>query len=132
MPECSVHLVHAVTYLALAPKSNALETAYFAALEDVRDTFEEPVPLQICNAPTKVMEDLGYNQGYEYSHDYVYSMTDMDCLPSKLIGHSYYHPGDQGSEAKVARRMQQIQAIKAQLRQDRLQGKAPQKKENLH
>lgn len=132
MPECSVHLVHAVTYLALAPKSNALETAYFAALEDVRDTFEEPVPLQICNAPTKVMEDLGYNQGYEYSHDYVYSMTDMDCLPSKLIGHSYYHPGNQGSEAKVARRMQQIQAIKAQLRQDRLQGKAPQKKENLH
>lgn len=132
MPECNVHLVHAVTYLALAPKSNALEVAYFAALEDVKDTLEEPVPLQICNAPTKVMEDLGYNQGYEYSHDYVYNMTDMDCLPPKLLGHSYYKPGDQGSEVKVARRLQQIQAIKAQLREDRLQGKAPKKKADLH
>lgn len=129
MPECSVHLVHAVTYLALAPKSNALETAYFAALEDVRDTLEEPVPLQLCNAPTDMMKNLGYNQGYEYAHDYKNHMTDMDCLPPKLVTHHYYKPGDQGSEVKVDRRMQQIQSIKAQMRQDRLQGKAPQLKD---
>lgn len=118
MPECSVHLTHAITYMALAPKSNALETAYFAARDDAVATMEEPVPLQICNAPTKLMEDLGYNKNYEYSHDYPLHMTDMECLPSKLKGHSYYHPTDQGSESKVQRRMDQIAQIKEAIRRD--------------
>lgn len=128
MPECSVHLTHAITYLALAPKSNALETAYFAARDDARETLEEPVPLQICNAPTKLMEELGYNRDYEYSHDYPMHMTDMDCLPPKLLGHEYYHPTDQGSEAKVQRRMEQIRNIKAQLRKIRNENQARQRK----
>lgn len=119
MPECSVHLTHAITYLALAPKSNALETAYFAARDDAIETMEEPVPLHICNAPTKLMEELGYNKGYEYSHDYEMHMTDMECLPPRLIGKEYYVPTSQGSEAKVARRLAQIRQIKARLRQER-------------
>ncbi len=85
MPECNVHLAHAITYLALAPKSNALETAYFAARDDARATLETPVPLHLCNAPTKLMEELGYSKGYEYSHDYAYHMTDMPCLPDCMI-----------------------------------------------
>lgn len=119
MPECSVHLTHAITYLALAPKSNKLETAYFAARDDARETMEEPVPLHICNAPTKLMKDLGYNEGYEYSHDYEMHMTDMECLPPKLAGRQYYQPTDQGSEARVAARMEQIRQIKAQVRAQR-------------
>lgn len=131
MPECSVHLIHAITYLALAPKSNALETAYFAARDDARDTLEEPVPLQIRNAPTRLMKELGYGEEYEYAHDYELHMTDMECLPPKLAGKKYYVPSDQGSEGKVARRMEQIQAIKARIRQDRQAGKAPRLRQDL-
>ena len=123
MPECSVHLTHAITYLALAPKSNALETAYFAARDDARETLEEPVPLHICNAPTGMMADLGYGQGYEYSHDYPLHMTDMECLPPKLKDHVYYKPTNQGSEAKVGKRLEQIQQIKAMIHQDRLKAR---------
>lgn len=130
MPECSVHLVHAITYLALAPKSNALETAFFAARDDARETLEEPVPLHIRNAPTGLMKDLGYGEGYEYAHDYALHMTDMECLPPKLAHKAYYVPSDQGSESKVARRMEQIRAIKAQIRKDRLAGKKPQLRED--
>jgi len=113
MPECNVHLAHAVVYLCLAPKSNALEVAYNAAKEDARKTLEQPVPLHIRNAPTKLMKDLGYGENYEYSHDYAYHMTDMQCLPDSLVGREYYQPSDQGSEQKVKKRMEQINAIKA-------------------
>ncbi len=121
MPECSVHLTHAITYLALAPKSNALETAYFAARDDALQTLEQPVPLHICNGETKMMKDLGYGKGYEYSHDYPMHMTDMECLPPSLTGHHYYRPTDQGSESKVAKRMEQITHIKSQLRKERIE-----------
>jgi putative ATPase len=119
MPECNVHLTHAVTYLCLAPKSNALETAYFAARDDARATLNEPVPLHIRNAPTSLMKDLGYGKDYEYSHDYENHMTDMVCLPERLQGRKYYVPSDQGSEVKVARRMQAIEEYKAMLRKKR-------------
>lgn len=119
MPECSVHLTHAVTYLALAPKSNALETAYFAARDDARETLAEPVPLQIRNAPTGLMKDLGYGEDYEYSHDYAMHMTDMVCLPERLKDHTYYTPTDQGSEARVQRRLAQIRDIKSHYSQFR-------------
>lgn len=119
MPECNVHLAHAITYLALAPKSNKMETAYFAARDDALATLEEPVPLHLCNAPTGMMEDLGYGKGYEYSHDYPMHMTDMECLPGKLKGRRYYLPTDQGSEARVAARMDQIDQIKKQIRKSR-------------
>ena len=112
MPECNVHLTHAVVYLCLAPKSNALETAYNAAKADALKTLNEPVPMQIRNAPTRLMEDLGYGKNYEYSHDFAYHMTDMQCLPDALKDRHYYTPGDQGSEIKVKRRLEQIKAIK--------------------
>ncbi len=112
MPECSVHLTHAVTYCALAPKSNALEVAYMSAKEDAVQTLEEPVPMQIRNAPTRLMKDLGYGDGYEYSHDYQYHMTDMQCLPDALKDKQYYIPSDQGSEPRVQKRLEQIKSIK--------------------
>ena len=119
MPECNVHLTHAVVYLALAPKSNALEKAYFAAADDAKKTLEEPVPLHIRNAPTKLMKELGYGAEYEYSHDYKYHMTDMQCLPDSLKDRVYYTPGNQGSELKVAKRLKDIQAIKNLVAQER-------------
>ncbi len=119
MPECNVHLTHAVVYCALAPKSNALEVAYFAAADDAKKTLEEPVPLHIRNAPTKLMKDLGYGANYEYSHDYKYHMTDMQCLPDALKDQVYYKPTHQGSEIKVEKRMQDIQKIKQMLAQER-------------
>ncbi len=119
MPECNVHLTHAVVYCALAPKSNALEVAYFAAADDAKKTLEEPVPLHIRNAPTKLMKDLGYGANYEYSHDYKYHMTDMQCLPDALKDQVYYKPSHQGSEIKVEKRMQDIQKIKQMVAQER-------------
>ncbi|MCF0107336.1 MAG: replication-associated recombination protein A [Holdemanella sp.] len=123
MPECNVHLTHAVVYLALAPKSNALEVAYMSAKADAIKTLDEPVPLHIRNAPTTLMKNLGYGDGYEYSHDYEFRMTDMQCLPDRLINREYYKPTDQGSEVKVQRRLEQIKAIKAQVRRDRRMNK---------
>lgn len=119
MPECNVHLTHAVVYCALAPKSNALEKAYFAAQDDAKRTLDEPVPLQIRNAPTKLMKDLGYGAAYEYSHDYKYHMTDMVCLPDALKDAVYYTPTNQGSEGKVGKRMKDIATIKAIVAQER-------------
>jgi len=119
MPECNVHLTHAVTYCALAPKSNSLEVAYLSAKEDAIKTLQEPVPLQIRNAPTKLMKELNYGKDYEYSHDYKYHMTDMVCMPDGLIDRQYYKPSDQGSEVKVKNRIDYINAIKAQLRKSR-------------
>lgn len=112
MPECNVHLTHAVVYCALAPKSNALETAYIHASQDAKATLDQPVPLQIRNAPTRLMKDLGYGKDYEYSHDYKYHMTDMVCLPEALKDRVYYVPKDQGLELKVKKRMQDIKNIK--------------------
>ena len=99
MPECSVHLTHAVTYCAIAPKSNSLDVAYSAAKQDALQTLAEPVPLQIRNAPTKLMKDLGYGKGYKFAHDFEDKLTDMKCLPEKLLGREYYTPTEQGDEA---------------------------------
>ena len=121
MPECNVHLTHAAVYLALAPKSNSLEVAYLSARKDAIETLDQPVPLHIRNAPTKLMKELGYNKGYEYSHDYEYHMTDMQCLPDALVDKEYYVPSDQGSEIKVQKRLEQIKAIKAHVRRSKRQ-----------
>ena len=123
VPECNVHLTHAAVYLALAPKSNALEVAYNNAKSDALKTLDQPVPLHIRNAPTKLMKDLGYSKGYEYSHDYEYHMTDMQCLPDALVGKEYYVPSDQGSEVKVRNRLAQIKQIKAMVHRNRMMKK---------
>lgn len=112
MPECSVHLTHVVTYLSLSVKSNALYMAYEAAKVDALKTLKEPVPLQIRNAPTKLMADLHYGEGYQYAHDFADKLTAMDCLPESLLDRTYYHPTDQGSEAKVAARLAMIKKYK--------------------
>ena len=114
MPECTVHLTHAVTYLSLAPKSNALYTAYGAAKKDATETLAEPVPLQIRNGVTDLMQDLGYGKDYQYAHNTKDKLTTMQTMPDNLIGKTYYHPTDQGSEAKVKERLEQIKAWHAQ------------------
>ncbi|KMO63748.1 ATPase AAA, partial [Lacticaseibacillus rhamnosus] len=92
MPECTVHLTHAVTYLSLAPKSNALYTAYGAAKKDATETLAEPVPLQIRNGVTDLMQDLGYGKDYQYAHNTKDKLTTMQTMPDNLIGKTYYHP----------------------------------------
>ena len=110
MPECSVHLTHAVVYMSLAPKSNALDIAYGNASDDAAKMLAEPVPLHIRNAPTKLMKELGYGDGYIYAHDTEDKLTAMQCLPDSLIGRKYYEPTDQGLESRVKERMEQIEA----------------------
>ena len=108
MPECTVHLTHAVTYLSLAPKSNALYVAYEAAKRDAMRMLSEPVPMQLRNAPTQLMKQLHYGEGYQYAHNTEDKLTDMQCLPDALLGRTYYRPTAQGSEARVQERLQQI------------------------
>ena len=114
MPECDVHLSHAVVYLSMAPKSNALYTAVENCKRDVKNGQAEPVPLQLRNAPTRLMKDLEYGKDYEYAHDTEEKLTRMECLPESLAGTVYYHPTDQGDEAKVKERLQRIKAWKSQ------------------
>lgn len=114
MPECSVHLTHAVTYLSLAPKSNALYRAYESAKQDAFNQMAEPVPLHLRNAVTKLMKDLDYGKGYEYAHDHEDQLTDMECLPDSLQGKMYYQPKAIGSEARVVQRMKDIAQWRAQ------------------
>ncbi len=110
MPECDVHLTHAVTYLSMAPKSNALYTARMACREDVRTRETEPVPLQLRNAPTRLMQELHYGEGYQYAHDTEEKLTHMQCMPDSLVGRHYYHPTTQGAERAVKERLEEIQA----------------------
>ena len=108
MPECDVHLTEAVIYLSLAPKSNAVYKARLAAEEDVKKTIDEPVPLQIRNAPTKLMKDLGYGKGYQLAHYAKDKLTTMKTMPPSLEGHEYYLPTSQGHEDRFKKRLEQI------------------------
>ena len=112
MPECTVHLTQAVVYLSLAPKSNALYTAYESARRDALTQLAEPVPLVIRNAPTRLMRELDYGKGYQYAHDTADKLTDMQCLPDSLLGREYYRPTDQGLEARCKTRLEQIKEWK--------------------
>ena len=108
MPECSVHLTEAVVYMSLAPKSNALYTAYEQAKKDALSHLAEPVPLVIRNAPTKLMQELDYGKGYQYAHNTREKLTNMQCLPDSLQGREYYRPTEQGLEARYKERLLQI------------------------
>lgn len=112
MPECSVHLTEAVVYLAMAPKSNAMEVAYLTAKEDALREIDEPVPLVIRNAPTKLMKNLGYGKGYQYAHDTEEKITNMQCLPDSLLGREYYRPTEQGVEGRFKARLAEIKEWK--------------------
>lgn len=112
LPECDVHLTHAVVYLSMAPKSNALYTACEAAKKDIRTRRSEPVPLQIRNAVTGLMKDLGYGQGYEYAHDTEEKLTHMQCMPNSLKDRTYYHPTQEGEEKQTAEQLEKIKKFK--------------------
>jgi putative ATPase len=117
MPEGNLALAQAVAYLALAPKSNALYTAYGAVLEDVERTAAEPVPLHIRNAVTALMKKVGYGKGYQYAHDLEEKVADMECLPDNLRGRRYYHPTNEGREKVLAERLEEIRHKREQAAQ---------------
>lgn len=112
MPECDVHLTHAVVYLAMAPKSNTLYTACEECKRDVKERRAEPVPLVLRNAPTSLMKELNYGKGYEYAHDTEEKLTHMQCMPDSMTDRTYYHPGDQGEEKAVRDRLEAIKLWK--------------------
>ena len=117
VPECNVHLTEAVIYMSLAPKSNSCYVAYEKASSDAKNMLAEPVPLVIRNAPTKLMKELGYGKDYEYAHDTKDKLTTMDCLPSSLIGKTYYNPGTMGNEIRFKQRLEQIKEWKKKHKQ---------------
>ncbi len=108
MPEGNLALAQAVVYLSVAPKSNALYTAYGSVQADVEQTAAEAVPLHLRNAPTSLMKGLGYGQGYQYAHDLESKVADMQCLPDNLRSRVYYRPTNEGIEKRIRERMEEI------------------------
>jgi putative ATPase len=115
-PEGELAIAQAVVYLALAPKSNAVYLAYGEVQADVETTRAEPVPLHLRNAPTGLMKNLGYGAGYQYAHDLEERVADMECLPENLEGRVYYHPTEQGLEAKLKQRLEEIRKLRSKRR----------------
>jgi len=107
-PEGELAIAQAVAYLALAPKSNAIYTAYGQVLEDVEKTAADPVPLHLRNAPTGLMKAFGYGKGYQYAHDLDSKVADMQCLPDNLREREYFHPVDEGFERDLRKRVEDI------------------------
>ena len=110
-PEGYLALAQAAVYLSLAPKSNALYTGYGAVRDDLKNTIAEPVPLHLRNAVTGFMGSVGYGKGYQYAHNVDEKVTDMTCLPESLLGRAYYKPTDQGFEARIRQRLEEIRRI---------------------
>jgi putative ATPase len=111
-PEGDLALAEAVVYLALAPKSNSVYTAWSAVRTEIEQTRQEPVPLHLRNAPTRLMKELDYGKGYRYAHNEEDRIADMDCLPESLRGRVYYEPTQEGREKALAQRLQEIRRIK--------------------
>ena len=112
-PEGDLALAEAVVYLALAPKSNAVYTAWGAVQGEIEHTRQEAVPMHLRNAPTRLMKELDYGKGYQYAHDEEGRVADMDCLPDSLKGRSYYVPTQEGREKLLGQRMEEIRRIRA-------------------
>jgi putative ATPase len=106
LPEGNLALAQAAVYLATAPKSNAIYTAYQKVQRDIREIESMPVPLHIRNAPTKLMEDLGYGKDYKYPHDYPNHFVEEEYLPENIKGRTYYHPTEQGFEKEIKKRLE--------------------------
>jgi len=123
LPEGALALAQVVVYLALAPKSNALYTAYGAAVSDVQELPNEPPPLSIRNAPTKLMKESGYGAGYRYAHDEAEKTAGLDCLPEALRGRVYYRPTSEGKEARFKERAEAVRALREKLRAGRARTK---------
>ncbi len=122
LPECKLALAQAAVYLSVAPKSNALYCAYDAVVGDVQDSFNEPPPLHIRNAPTRLMKELGYGEGYQYAHDLEEKVADMTCLPDSLAGRKYYNPTDQGTERQIREILTRIEERRRKQRSGRNAG----------
>ena len=108
LPEGKLALAQCVIYLAAAPKSNSVYAAYDAVVRDVENTRNDPVPLHIRNAPTRLMKNLGYGKGYQYAHDVEDKVADMECLPDSLKGRKYYNPQETGEETEIKRRVDEV------------------------
>jgi len=106
-PEGELALAQVAVYLALAPKSNAVYTAYAQAMRDVQEQPNLPVPLHIRNAPTELMKDFGYGEGYKYAHNYQDAIVEQEYLPDNLKGRRYYEPTDRGVEAEIKKRLEE-------------------------
>jgi putative ATPase len=119
MPEGNNALAQAAIYLATAPKSNAVYTAYSAAAADAHREAAEPVPLHLRNAPTKLMKDLNYGRDYQYAHEEPDAIADMECLPPSLGGKKYYNPTDRGFEKEIKRRLEGWEKLKSARRQQK-------------
>jgi putative ATPase len=111
-PEGDLALAEAVVYLAMAPKSNSVYLAYTAVQQDIESTRQEPVPLHLRNAPTKLMKELDYGKGYRYAHDEEDKVADMDCLPPSLHGRRYFEPTNEGREKQLAQRLEELRRIR--------------------
>jgi putative ATPase len=117
LPEGGLALAHAAVYLAIAPKSNALYMAYSAVKRDVEETAADPVPLHLRNAPTRLMKELGYGEGYKYAHAFEEKVTDMECLPENLKGKQWYFPTEEGVEKRIRERLAAVKAKKERMRE---------------
>lgn len=115
MPECNLNLTQAVIYLSLAPRSNAVYMAYEQAKTDAMKMLSEPVPLVIRNAPTDLMEELHYGEGYVYAHDTREKLALMDCLPDSLKDRRYYQPTQEGAEKNFSDRMEALRQLRRSL-----------------
>jgi putative ATPase len=113
VPEGNLALAQAAVYLALAPKSNAVYTAYGEVIDDVHKTDADPVPLHLRNAVTGLMKNVSYGQGYKYAHNFDEKVTDMTCLPDNLANRTYYKPTDQGFEQRLRARLDEIRKLKS-------------------
>jgi putative ATPase len=118
MPEGNLALAQAVVYLSVAPKSNALYTAYSTVQVDVERTAAQPVPLHLRNAPTSLMKNIGYGQGYQYAHDLESKVADMQCLPDNLRDREYYVPTNEGVERRIRERLEEIKRMRRGLPQE--------------
>ncbi len=112
MPECELALAQAAVYLCLAAKSNALYKAYGEIKREVAKRPGLAIPMAIRNAPTKLMKEAGYGEGYRYAHDEKGAVSDLECLPDELIGSSFYHPTGYGWESRIRERMEEIRALR--------------------
>ncbi len=123
MPEGKLALAQVVTYLALAPKSNALETAYNAAAADVEEHGPLPVPLSIRNAPTRLMKDLGYGDGYIYPHDDHNAVVAQEYFPAEIVGRRYYEPVERGFEREMIKRLEYWRRLRQDKKEKKNQNK---------
>ncbi len=119
MPEGALALAEIAVHLALAPKSNALYTAYGEAVADVHERPNEPPPLAIRNAPTKLMKAVGYGSGYRYAHDLAEKTAGLSCLPDALQGRNYYRPSGEGAEKELKARAEAVRALRERLKRKR-------------